>query len=80
MAGARLWQDVYSEMESLQLLHAVCPRANAQVHLLVDGISSQKEHDRAVALQRMANAGAPLALPVSYVCNGKQHRWFAFHT
>eukprot|EP00983_Pelagomonas_calceolata_P010596 343204-Pelagomonas_calceolata.AAC.4 len=28
------------------------------VHLLVDGISSQKEHDRAVALQRMANAGA----------------------
>ncbi|KAF5829543.1 Isochorismatase hydrolase [Dunaliella salina] len=29
-----------------------------EVHLLVDGISSQKEHDRAVALQRMANAGA----------------------
>ena len=26
--------------------------------MLLDGISSQKEHDRSVALQRMSNAGA----------------------
>jgi len=29
-----------------------------EVHLLLDGISSQREHDRAVAIQRMAAAGA----------------------
>lgn len=28
-----------------------------EVHLLVDGISSQRGHDRAVALQRMAHSG-----------------------
>lgn len=28
-----------------------------EVHLLVDGISSQRGHDRAVALQRMSQAG-----------------------
>lgn len=35
-----------------------------EVHLLVDAIGSQREHDRAVALQRMSQAGARLhALP-----------------
>lgn len=37
------------------------------VHILVDGVSSQKAHDRAVALRRMEKAGAFLTTAESLV-------------
>lgn len=35
-------------------------QAGLEVHLIVDGISSQRQADRAVALQRMAQVGQPI--------------------
>lgn len=71
---------VYALPGALQALsvhhrYLAMPCDHTQVHLLVDAISSQREHDRAVALQRMAGSGE------RYVAEADQlrfeTRWFS---
>ena len=52
-----------------------------QVHLLVDGLSSQRLHDRAVGLQRMAQAGAFLStseMALFQLMKDAKHKDFKF--